>query len=77
LRQQKIIQAIIDKLTSSSMIFNPAKAKATYNNATQFIKTNLTMDEVLWGLPYIGTIKHKSSWQLAACANYKREYSQA
>lgn len=77
LRQQAIIQAIIDKLTASSTILNPTKAKNVYKKATEFIKTNLTADEILWWLPYAGTLKHKSSRQLAACANYKREYAQA
>ena len=77
LRQQKIIQAIIDKLTSSKTLLNPSKVKSIYAKATDFIKTNLTTDEILWGLPYAGTLKHKSSWQIAACWNYKWEYAQA
>jgi hypothetical protein len=50
--------------------------KSVYAKATDFIKTNLTTDEILWGVPYAGSLKHKSSWQVAACANYKWEYSQ-
>lgn len=77
LRQQAIIQAIIDKLTSSKTLLNPGRVKDLYTKATDFIKTNLSTDEILWWIPYAGTLKHKSSWQIAACANYKWEYSQA
>lgn len=77
LRQQAIIQAIIDKLTSGKTLLNPSKVKDLYTKATDFIKTNLSTDEILWGIPYAGTLKHKSSWQIAACGNYKWEYAQA
>lgn len=77
LRQQAIIQAITDKITSSTTLLNPWKIKDIYTKATDFIKTNLTTDEILWWVPYAGTLKHKSSWQIAACGNYKWEYSQA
>lgn len=77
LRQQAIIQAIIDKLTSGKTLLNPNKVKDLYTKATDFIKTNLSTDEILWWVPYAGTLKHKSSWQIAACGNYKWEYAQA
>lgn len=76
LRQQAIIQWVIDKLTSSSTILNPSKIKDIYEKATAFVKTNLTTDEILWWVPYAWTLKHKSSRQIAACWNYKWEYSQ-
>ncbi len=76
LRQQQIIQWIIDKLTSSDTFLHPWKIKELHTQATSFIKTNLNLDEILWGLPYIKKIDKKSSRQLAACGNYQWQQSQ-
>ncbi|MBP6085884.1 LCP family protein [Patescibacteria group bacterium] len=77
LRQQAIIQALLDKLTKAGTILNPVKAKSIYASVGEFLHTNVSMDEVLRLIPYNGTIKHKSSRQIAVCASYQRETAQA
>ena len=77
MRQQAIIQAIIDKITSAKTILNPSKMKETYTNFTRFVKTNFSLEETLRGIPYIWSLDHKSSWQIAACGSSQWQQAQA
>lgn len=77
LRQQAIIQSLMDKITSSSTLLNPGKMKKLYDSATSFIHTNISADEILRGIPYMSSIKKKTSWQIAACGNGRWQTAQA
>lgn len=52
MRQQAIIQAVMDKAFAAKTVLNPARAKEMYTNFTAFIKTNLSLSETLRALPY-------------------------
>lgn len=43
MRQQAIIQAIMDKLFAAKTVLNPNKAKQLYTEFTSFVKTNVSM----------------------------------
>jgi polyisoprenyl-teichoic acid--peptidoglycan teichoic acid transferase len=77
MRQQAIIQAITEKITSAKTILNPARMKDTYTNFTRFVKTNFSLEETLRWIPYIGSLNHKASRQIAACWSSNRQQAQA
>jgi LCP family protein required for cell wall assembly len=77
MRQQAIIQAILDKILSASTLLNPSKIKALYEDSKQRIHTNLSLDEILRWLPFAGSLKHKTSWQVAACGASQWQRAQA
>ncbi len=52
LRQQQIIKAVLEKIKSQTNIFNPSKIKSLYTQYTEIVKTNISMDEILWMVQY-------------------------
>ncbi len=46
-RQQQIMAAIKDKLTSSNIITNPSRIKDIYDVASRFYETNLSLSQIL------------------------------
>lgn len=50
-RQQSIIKAIVSKMMSSEN-FSIRKFKELYNNYTSIVKTNITLDQMIWLLQY-------------------------
>lgn len=66
-RQQEIIDAVMHKFISMKTIFSPGKIEDAYKNISKFVHTNVTLDEMLWAIPFAKSIDHKSSWQIAAC----------
>lgn len=77
LRQQAIIQGVMDKVLSSKTLLSPSKMEELYKNMTNFVHTNVSMWEMLWWLPYSSSLKHKSSRQIAACGASRRQTAQA
>ncbi len=76
LRQQAIIQGIMDKVLSSNTLLSPSKMEDLYKNMTSFVHTNVSMGELLWALPYSSSLKHKTSRQIAACGASRRQTAQ-
>lgn len=77
MRQQLVIDAVMDKFVSAKTLISPGKIEDAYNNITQLVHTNTTLDEILWLLPYAKSIDHKSSWQVAECWARRWEQAQA
>ncbi len=77
MRQQAIIQAVMDKAFAAKTVLNPARAKEMYSNFTAFIKTNLSLSETLRAIPYAGSLDHKASRQIAACGASSWQNAQA
>jgi len=50
-RQQSIIKAIVSKMMSSEN-FSIGKLKELYTNYTSIVKTNITLDQMIWLLQY-------------------------
>lgn len=77
LRQQLVINAIIEKFTNVKTLISPGKIEGLYGDITEFVHTNVSLDEALWMLPFASAIDHKSSRQIAECWWYRRETRQA
>jgi len=76
LRQQKIVQAIIKQITSKDILLSPSKVKALYNNYTEMVKTNISVDEMLGAGRYAYDLKHIFSFGLTTdCSNSNRKFS--
>jgi len=52
-RQQLIIQAFIDKMTSRWMLTNPWSIRALYNQVSSMVVTNVEYDEMVWLIKYV------------------------
>lgn len=67
-RQQLIIKAIMDKLSQDGLSIN--NLKSIYETYQEYIKTNISLDEVLWLLAYGKTIPSMHSfWYTYECNN--------
>lgn len=55
-RQQLVINAIKDKLLSGGNL-TVSKATELYESYTQMVNTNITLNEMLWTIQYLGTVK--------------------
>lgn len=71
LRQQQIFKAVLNKLSSTSNLFNPSKIKELYNNYTQIVKTNISIDEILWATKDAYNIEHLFSFGYTTECSHK------
>ncbi|MBU0627365.1 LCP family protein [Patescibacteria group bacterium] len=47
LRQQQIIEAIMNQMKSKDVLLSPSKLKELYASYTEMVKTNIQMDEMI------------------------------
>ncbi len=75
LRQQLIIQWIIDKLKKNGL-GNVNKIKKLYDNYTKMVTTNISMKEMLGMAKYAYSLKHIFSfWYTVECSNITYKFS--
>ncbi|MCS6983211.1 MAG: LCP family protein [Candidatus Absconditabacterales bacterium] len=58
-RQQLIIQAFIDKMTSRGVLTNPGSIRALYNQVSSMVVTNVEYDEMVGLIKYLAAGKPK------------------
>lgn len=72
-RQQSIIKAVVNKMMSSEN-FSISKFKELYNTYTSIVKTNITLDQMIWLLQYDTSIPTMHSfWYTMQCSNEIRK----
>lgn len=75
LRQQIIVQAIIDKLKENGL-GNVTKLKQLYNDYAEMVTTNITLKEMLGMARYAYKLKHMFSFGYTVeCSNITYKYS--
>lgn len=75
LRQQIIVEAIINKATSQGL-GTVSKIKKLYSNYTSMVKTNITLKEMMGMAKYMYSLKHIFSYGLTTeCSNITYKYS--
>lgn len=75
LRQQLIIQAIINKLMSNGL-GNVNKLKQLYTNYTKMVTTNISLKEMIGMVKYVDNLKHIFSfWYTTECSEMNYKYS--
>lgn len=74
LRQQQIVKAVVDALIAQGM--NPSKMKSLYNDYTEMVRTNISMDEMIGLGQYAYNLKHIFSYGFTTeCSNITYKYS--
>lgn len=75
LRQQTIVKAIIDKAMSQGL-GTLSKIKKLYGNYTAMVKTNVSIQEIMWLAKYMYDLKHIFSYGYTTeCSNLTFKYS--
>lgn len=73
MRQQQIVKAVMEKIFSFDNITSPGKIKELYNDFSQVVHTNMSLDEIVGSMQYAYKIKKFSSFQYAVCGAYRWE----
>lgn len=74
LRQQQIIKAIVNKFMQQWL--KPSKIKELYKNYTEMVKTNISLDEMIWLAQYANDIENIFSyWLTTDCSNVAHRFS--
>jgi len=74
LRQQQIVKAIVDKLIQQWL--KPSKIKELYQDYTEMVKTNISVDEMIGLVQYIDDLEYTFSyWLTTDCSNVAHRFS--
>lgn len=74
LRQQQIMKSIVEKLIKQWL--KPNKIKQLYEDYTEMVNTNISLDEMIGLVQYIDDLKHMFSYGLTTdCSNVAHRYS--
>lgn len=74
LRQQQIVKAIVSKFMQQWL--KPSKIKQLYEDYTEMVKTNISVDEMIGLVQYIDDLKHMFSyWLTTDCSNIAHRFS--
>ncbi len=74
LRQQQIVKAIVTKLMQQGL--RPNKIKQLYEDYTEMVKTNISVDEMIGVVQYADDLKHIFSyWLTTDCSNVAHRFS--
>ncbi len=75
-RQQLIVKAVIDKVTSSENLFNVQKIQQLYSEFDDMIETNISIRQMIWMMPYVEEIDNFHTFNLTADCD-KSDFSKA